>query len=79
MRNLKTAIKFSFRGGGIRMTPGVTLNDIIGLTMEMTWKTLLIGVPFGGGKSGIRFDPPILSLDMSIWHTFSYCIADRQR
>jgi len=25
--------------------------------MEMTWKTSLIGVPFGGGKSGICYDP----------------------
>jgi glutamate dehydrogenase/leucine dehydrogenase len=30
--------------------------------MEMTWKTSLIGVPFGGGKSGIRFDPSSVSL-----------------
>jgi glutamate dehydrogenase (NAD(P)+) len=43
--------------GGIRMTPDVTLDDINGLAMEMTWKTAIIGVPFGGGKSGIRFDP----------------------
>ena len=47
--------------GGIRMTPDVTLDDITGLAMEMTWKTALIGVPFGGGKSGIRYDPAILS------------------
>jgi glutamate dehydrogenase/leucine dehydrogenase len=43
--------------GGIRMTPDVTLDDITGLAMEMTWKTSLIGVPFGGGKSGICYDP----------------------
>jgi glutamate dehydrogenase/leucine dehydrogenase len=42
--------------GGIRMNSGVTLEDICGLAMEMTWKTALVGVPFGGGKSGIRFD-----------------------
>ena len=47
--------------GGIRMTPDVTLDDVTGLAMEMTWKTSLIGVPFGGGKSGIRFDPAPLS------------------
>lgn len=49
--------------GGIRMTPHVTLKDITGLAMEMTWKTSLIDVPFGGGKSGIRFDPAVLSPD----------------
>ena len=43
--------------GGIRMTPDVTMDDITGLSMEMTWKTSLIGVPFGGGKSGIQCDP----------------------
>jgi glutamate dehydrogenase/leucine dehydrogenase len=47
--------------GGIRMTGDVTLDDIIGLSMEMTWKTALIGVPFGGGKSGIRMDPSDLN------------------
>jgi glutamate dehydrogenase/leucine dehydrogenase len=42
--------------GGVRMTCDVNLDDITGLAMEMTWKTSLIGVPFGGGKSGIRLD-----------------------
>jgi glutamate dehydrogenase (NAD(P)+) len=43
--------------GGIRMTADVTMADVAGLAMEMTWKTSLIGVPFGGGKSGIACDP----------------------
>ena len=43
--------------GGIRMTPQVTLDDVCALATEMTWKTSLIGVPFGGGKSGIVADP----------------------
>ncbi len=47
--------------GGIRMRPGVTLDDVAGLAMEMTWKCALIGVPFGGGKSGIVADPERLS------------------
>jgi len=49
--------------GGVRMTPDVTLDDITGMAMEMTWKTSLIGVPFGGGKAGIRSDPAMLSPD----------------
>ncbi|MCK5000577.1 MAG: Glu/Leu/Phe/Val dehydrogenase [Anaerohalosphaera sp.] len=49
--------------GGIRMTPSVTLDEVTGLAMEMTWKTSLIGVPFGGGKSGIRLDPAKLTDD----------------
>lgn len=47
--------------GGIRMTPTVSMNEVVGLSMEMTWKTALVGVPFGGGKSGIRFDPASVS------------------
>lgn len=47
--------------GGIRMTPSVTLDDVNGLAMEMTWKCALIGVPFGGGKSGIAADSEQLS------------------
>lgn len=47
--------------GGIRMTRDVSLDDVTGLAMEMSWKTSLIGVPFGGGKSGIRVDPALLS------------------
>jgi glutamate dehydrogenase/leucine dehydrogenase len=46
--------------GGIRFSPTVTLDDVTGLAMEMTWKCALIGVPFGGGKSGIRADPTAL-------------------
>lgn len=42
--------------GGIRMTADVNMDDISGLAMEMTWKTSLIDVPFGGGKAGICFE-----------------------
>ena len=47
--------------GGIRMTSTVTLDDVTALAMEMTWKCALIGVPFGGGKSGIVADARTLS------------------
>jgi glutamate dehydrogenase/leucine dehydrogenase len=46
--------------GGIRMTASVSMEEVTGLAMEMTWKTSLIGVPFGGGKSGICYDPTLL-------------------
>ena len=53
--------------GGIRMTPTVTLDDVTGLATEMTWKCALMGLPFGGGKSGICADPLQLSrLDKEI-------------
>ena len=47
--------------GGIRMTASVTIDEVTALAMEMTWKCALIGVPFGGGKSGIVADPEKLS------------------
>lgn len=47
--------------GGIRMSPTTSLDDVAGLAMEMTWKCALIGVPFGGGKSGILADARNLS------------------
>lgn len=49
--------------GGIRMDASVTMDMVTGLAMEMTWKTALVGVPFGGGKTGIVFDPSKLPPD----------------
>lgn len=43
--------------GGIRMSGLVDEAMIQTLALEMTLKTALIDVPFGGGKSGIRADP----------------------
>jgi glutamate dehydrogenase/leucine dehydrogenase len=43
------------------MASNVTMDDVAGLAMEMTWKTALINVPFGGGKSGIRYNPASLT------------------
>ena len=49
--------------GGIRMSAAVTMDEVKGLAMEMTWKAALMGIPFGGGKSGIACDPSTLSAD----------------
>ncbi len=43
--------------GGIRMWPDVSMEETTDLAELMTWKTALMGVPFGGGKTGIRLDP----------------------
>ena len=43
--------------GGIRMWPDVTLEETGVLAELMTYKCALAGIPFGGGKSGIRLDP----------------------
>lgn len=49
--------------GGIRFSPTVTIDEVTGLAMDMTWKTALIGVPFGGGKAGMAIDPGQLTPD----------------
>jgi len=43
--------------GGIRMTPTVDVEEVFRLARTMTWKNSIAGLPFGGGKSGIIFDP----------------------
>lgn len=49
--------------GGIRMTPDVTPEEVFSLARTMTFKNALAGLPFGGAKSGIVFDPKKHSLD----------------
>ncbi len=42
--------------GGIRISPAVTLEETTDLAERMVWKTALVKIPFGGGKSGICVD-----------------------
>jgi glutamate dehydrogenase (NAD(P)+) len=49
--------------GGIRFHPDVTLDEVKALAAWMAWKTALIGIPYGGGKGGIKFDPKQHSQD----------------
>jgi len=43
--------------GGIRFHREVSLDLFKALAAEMTWKTAIAEVPFGGGKGGIQIDP----------------------
>ena len=47
--------------GGLRFHPEVDLNEVRGLAALMTWKTALVGIPFGGAKGGITCDPTKMS------------------
>ncbi len=43
--------------GGIRYHKDVSLDLFKTLASEMTWKTAIADIPFGGAKGGIRVDP----------------------
>ena len=47
--------------GGLRYHPGVNLGEVFALSMWMTWKCALAGLPLGGAKGGITCDPRELS------------------
>ena len=43
--------------GGLRFHQSVSLDLFNSLAAEMTWKTAIADVPFGGAKGGLRIDP----------------------
>ena len=47
--------------GGVRYHPQVTLSEVMGLSGWMTIKNAAVGLPYGGGKGGIRVEPQGLS------------------
>lgn len=47
--------------GGIRFHPNVDMNEVKALSIWMTFKGGVMGVPYGGGKGGITVDPKTLS------------------
>jgi len=47
--------------GGLRYHQDVRLNEVRALAMWMSWKCAVVGIPYGGGKGGVRVDPKLLS------------------
>ncbi|MBV8234348.1 MAG: Glu/Leu/Phe/Val dehydrogenase [Acidimicrobiia bacterium] len=48
--------------GGIRFHPDLTAGEVCALAADMTFKTAVAKIPFGGGKGGVRCDPRRMSL-----------------
>lgn len=47
--------------GGIRFSPQVSMDEVMALSMWMTWKTAVVGIPYGGAKGGVIVDTKKLS------------------
>lgn len=47
--------------GGVRFHPNVSLEEVKALSIWMTFKCSVTGIPYGGGKGGIIVDPSELS------------------
>ncbi len=47
--------------GGIRYHPTLHAREVAALAAEMTLKTAVVDIPFGGGKGGVRCDPHRMS------------------
>jgi len=43
--------------GGIRFNAAVNLSEVKALAAWMTWKSALMGIPFGGAKGGVTITP----------------------
>ncbi|HEY3365825.1 MAG TPA: Glu/Leu/Phe/Val dehydrogenase [Symbiobacteriaceae bacterium] len=47
--------------GGVRFHPDVSLDEVKALSMWMTFKCAVLGLPFGGGKGGVICNPADLT------------------
>jgi glutamate dehydrogenase (NAD(P)+) len=48
--------------GGVRFHPSVTLGEVAALSIWMSWKCALTGLPYGGAKGGVTVEPRSLSV-----------------
>lgn len=64
--------------GGLRYHSTVDIDAARALAMWMTWKTSLVGLPYGGGKGGIQIDPNKYSTSEleRITRRFTYALGD---
>lgn len=64
--------------GGLRYHSTVDIDAARALAMWMTWKSALVGLPYGGGKGGIQIDPNKYSKSEleRITRRFTYALGD---
>jgi glutamate dehydrogenase/leucine dehydrogenase len=48
--------------GGIRYHPDVTIDEVMALSIWMTWKCSVSNLPYGGGKGGVVCNPKEMSV-----------------
>lgn len=61
--------------GGIRYSMDVTLDEVKALAAWMTWKCAVVGIPYGGGKGGIKCHPQSMSKGELERMTRAYTVA----
>ena len=64
--------------GGLRFHPAVDLDEVKALAAWMTFKTALVGVPFGGAKGGVTINPSKYSEGelQRVVRRFTHALAD---
>lgn len=64
--------------GGLRYHPTVDIEAARALATWMTWKSAIAGLPYGGGKGGIKIDPSQYSQAEleRITRRFTYALGD---
>lgn len=61
--------------GGIRFHPASNLDEVKALASLMTWKTSVVGLPYGGAKGAVAVDPRALSVRELEGLSRGYCRA----